>query len=443
MSERGWCLETDVARGSKLMEAPAAAACVLGAALLVASVAQAGAESIVAIRVHGNHATPDAEILALAGLAVGGSASDQALAAAGDRLRASGRFASVDVRKRFHSIEDPSRILVLLLVQERPGATPADPVPGPLSRFLAATMWLPVLRYDEGYGLTYGARVSVVDPLGDASGLSVPLTWGGERRVGIEASRVFARRPAQPWMAGARRALRVTGEGLATRRVNPHFAVSDVRRQARFGIEQSVTPSVRVGAAVRAASVTFGGLDENHAGAGLDLTVDTRLDPTFPRNAIHARVGWERLSVGGRAIGLASADLRGYLGLVGAMVFAVRGVLECATAPLPPSEQRLLGGSASLRGHPVGYRAGDQLAAVSGELRVPLTSPLGVGRAGLRAFVDAGTVWSATDSLRGQRLDRGIGAGAFFGVAMANISLDIAWPEAGRLRWHAGLGVSF
>ncbi len=62
-----------------------------------------------------------------------------------------------------------------------------------------------------------------------------------------------------------------------------------------------------------------------------------------------------------------------------------------STAPLPDYEKGLLGGAATIRGYDAGYRAGDNIAAASAELRIPLTTPLSVGRFGIKAFVDAGS----------------------------------------------------
>ena len=57
-------------------------------------------------------------------------------------------------------------------------------------------------------------------------------------------------------------------------------------------------------------------------------------------------------------------------------MLAVRGLSITTDAPLPVYEQNLLGGAANLRGYDAGYKAGDNLAAASAELRIPLTSPL-------------------------------------------------------------------
>jgi hemolysin activation/secretion protein len=124
-------------------------------------------------------------------------------------------------------------------------------------------------------------------------------------------------------------------------------------------------------------------------------------------------------------------------------VLALRAQFSRVTAPLPPSEQALLGGSDSLRGYATGYRAGDNLAAVSAELRVPFTSPLRIGRFGVKAFVDAGTVWPDGERLANQRFDRGIGGGVYAGIAVLMFDLDVAWPESGGPRVHVGMGVTF
>jgi len=113
-------------------------------------------EVIREIRVHGNHTTPDRDVLAVAGLVIGAPASEDAIAEASKRLRDSGRFSSVELRKRFRSIVDPSDILVIVLVDERPGISDSDLTPGPMKRLRFAGMWLPVLDYADGYGFTYG-----------------------------------------------------------------------------------------------------------------------------------------------------------------------------------------------------------------------------------------------------------------------------------------------
>jgi hemolysin activation/secretion protein len=139
-----------------------------------------------------------------------------------------------------------------------------------------------------------------------------------------------------------------------------------------------------------------------------------------------------------------TADVRGYVGLIGQTVLAVRGLSVTATAPLPDYEQGLLGGAATVRGYEVGYRADDNLAALSAELRLPITSPLSVGRFGVKAFVDAGTTYPYGDRLENQRLDLGYGAGAYLHLTILRMSLDVArGHETGDVRWSFGMGVTF
>jgi outer membrane protein assembly factor BamA len=398
--------------------------------------ASAPAETIGEVRVHGNHTTPDADILALAGLTPGAPASDGAIADAEKRLRESDRFTNVEVRKRFRSITDPSDILVIVLVDERPGVSNTDLTPGPLKRFRLAGMWLPVVDYADGYGFTYGARVSFVNLLGPRSRISVPLTWGGERQAALEVDRSFARGPFT----------RVEGSLSLMRRENPHFEIGETRRAARVRAERSLTSWLRAGGAVGVTTVAFGDLDQSHTTTSADVIVDTRRDPAFPRNAVHLTAGFDHLAFAGdHGVNRRVADARGYLGLVGSTVLALRVTTSQVDAPLPLYEQRLLGGTSWLRGYRFGYRVGDNLAAMSAEIRIPITSPMNLGRFGFKGFVDYGTVYAHGEKLSRQTFDRGIGGGVFLTATVVRMGLDVAWPkgDAKKPRWHFGLGLTF
>lgn len=391
-------------------------------------------EVIGEVRVHGNHTTPDADVLALAGITVGATLAPETLAQAAARLRASGRFSSVEVRKRFRSIADPSDILVIVLIDEVVGISDVDLTPGPLKRFRGMGMWLPVLDYADGYGFTYGGRVSFMDTLGPRSRISVPLTWGGERRAALEVDRAFDRGPFS----------RVEGTVSIGRRENPHFEIGDTRQDAGVRAERRLTSWLRAGGGVGVTNVRFGALDETHTTTGVDLMVDTRRDPAFPRNAVHATLAWNHLRFDDSShVNRRVADLRGYVGLLGSSVLALRMTTSQADAPLPPYEQTLLGGTSMLRGYRFGYRAGDNLATMSAEIRVPITSPLHLGRFGVKGFVDYGTVYPFGAKLADQRFDRGIGGGVFMTATVVRMGLDVAWPTSGKPRWHFGLGVTF
>jgi hemolysin activation/secretion protein len=143
------------------------------------------------------------------------------------------------------------------------------------------------------------------------------------------------------------------------------------------------------------------------------------------------------------AAGRFTTDARGYLGVGGPAVLALRGQLARSDAPLPEAEQSLLGGGDSLRGYRAGHRAGDSLAAVSAELRLPLNSPLNFGRFGVKGFIDAGTTWASGERLGDQPFERGVGGGIFLGASVLMLDLDVAWPEEGKPRVHFALGINF
>ena len=127
--------------------------------------AQTSPGVVAEVRVHGNHTTPDADILGIIGDVVGKPATDQLIADVQDKLKRSGRFDGVDVRKRYRSIENLDDVLLMVVVDEVPGIDPLDLKPGPIKKFWSSGMFMPILHSEDGYGFTYGMRVSFVDRL--------------------------------------------------------------------------------------------------------------------------------------------------------------------------------------------------------------------------------------------------------------------------------------
>jgi hypothetical protein len=411
---------------------------VTSGSLVMAAPAHAQPKEVLAeVRVHGNHTTPDSDILTIAGLAIGADVTDDVVRQATIRLEQSGRFDSVDVRKRFRSIENPSEILIVILVDEVAGVSADDLTPGAFKKFRSLGMWLPVLDYEDGYGFTYGARITFVDVLGKRSRISAPLTWGGERRAGVVVDRTFTRGPFS----------RLEGAVSINRRENPHYEVGDVRTEVRGRAERTLKPWLRVGGGARYTDVDFADLEDAYVVPSFDVTLDTRTDPAFPRNAVFATALFENLRIDAAENPTRwSTDVRGFIGLFGSSVLALRATNVVSNATMPPYEQALLGGAASLRGFDTGYAVGDNLSAVSAEVRVPMTSPLLLGRLGVRGFIDAGTVYPHGAKLSEQRFDQGIGGGVFMTWAVVRMGLDVAWPvtsDSKKPKWHFGLGVSF
>ena len=393
----------------------------------------ARADAIVAVRVHGNHTTPDAEVLRLAGVAVGQLFTEDVALDAAVRLRDSGRFRRVDVRKRYGSLDDPGAVVLVILVEEKPGISMAEGAPGPLRRIRAGTMWMPILGFEDGYGFTYGARVSLVDVLGASTRVSVPLSWGGERRAAVEIERRFERGPLS----------RVEASAGVTRREDPGLDFAVRRTGAAGRVERTLAPWLRIGAHASLADVRIGQQEDRLGILGAGLVADTRHDPVFPRNAVLASVAWERLSFD-RADDTTRlrVEARGFVGLLPRLVLVVGGRHARAADPLPLFEQELLGGE-TLRGFRVGFRRGDRMVAGAAELRVPFTSPLRVARTGLAVFVDAGTVYGTGESLERARWDRGVGAGFFVTAAMFSARVDVAHGIGGGTRAHWSLGLAF
>jgi outer membrane protein assembly factor BamA len=419
---------------------------VRGLVLLLLALAgpAAAQERIVEIRVHGNHTTPEADILTIAGLSTGGSPTEDALTAAQRRLRDSGRFEGAEVLKRYRSIANADEVLVMIVVDELASVSETDLTPGPLRRLRAAGMWMPILSHADGYGFTYGAQTAFVNPLGRNTRLSIPLTWGGERRAAAELERTFDSGPIDV----------VRGTFSVNRRVNPFYLASDRRFETKVRGERAVTDWLRAGAGARITDNSFGAIEDRTRAVGADVKLDTRRDPSFPRNAVFVEAGMERLAFdpdaprplpvtwASRAV-RSTIDARGYVGVGGSAVLAVRGSATLADDRLPLFEHALLGGSDSVRGYRTGHRAGDNAASASIELRYPLTSPINRGRFGVKAFVDGGTAWAHGERMRDQEFDRGVGGGVFFGIGPLTLDLDVAKPRTGNPRAHFGMGLTF
>src|SRR5262245_9901243 len=204
-------------------------------------------ETIAEIRVHGNHTTPDADVIGLSGLKPGDAATDARLAEAEQTLRKSNRFDDVELRKRFRSIDNPADILIMIVIDERSGVSTDDLTPGFGARVRTSMLWWPILNYADGYGFTYGLRPAFADPIGMDSVLSFPLSWGGERRAGAELEKSFNNQRTRAGVAFS-----------VSRRVNPFFEVSDLRQQVRLEADHAVVPWMRVGAGASIANVDFG-----------------------------------------------------------------------------------------------------------------------------------------------------------------------------------------
>ena len=296
------------------------------------------------VRVHGNHSTPDEEVLRIAAITIGVPLEPGVVDAAQARLVDSGRFSRVEIRQRRRSIDDPTRLALIILVAEHASVRPVvdigvPPIPGVLGRLRSQTMFLPILSIDDGYGLTYGLRTSFVGGRRSTTRLSVPASWGGTRQLALEAEKTFAHArgdsspqqgagpvPAAPSPATAGHGLtRLRASTGLWRQEHPYYEQGQFRQYVDGEISHRLRPVFGFGATASFATVAFGDVDDRVTTAGVFAEVDTRRDPLFPRNAVYARTAWTRLSFaepeasgvpdGGRSRW--QHDLRGYLGVIG------------------------------------------------------------------------------------------------------------------------------
>jgi outer membrane protein assembly factor BamA len=415
----------------------------------------AGQEVIAEVRIHGNHVSTDEEILKLSGIALGSPFTATTVADVTLRLKQARRFDEVEVLKRFASIADPLKIVLVIVVNEGPVRIAMPDVAGGPVRVvkrnrLTNVMWLPILDGEDGYGMTYGARVAYVGVGGKRSRLSFPLTWGGLKRAGAEFEHTFGGGPISRLEVGA----------AVQRQRNPAFQEDDDRTRGWIRAEKAAGP-LRAAATTGWQHISFGGIDDEVRSLGASLTLDTRLNPVMPRNAVYATASVERVTgTTGTAgttgttgtpgtTGTSGATIRirlegrGYIGLVGQAVLVVRGLREDANEPLAPYFRSLLGGWSNLRGFKAGSFTGDTLMAGSAELRVPVSSPLSSGKLGLSFFVDSGAAYDKGARFRDQDVRTGVGGGVWMTVAAFRMDLSVAHGRGATTRVNFGAGIEF
>jgi outer membrane protein assembly factor BamA len=421
-----------------LVPAAVAVALYLGLGPGALGLTQATKEVITEILVHGNHVSTDEEVIKLSGVAIGAPFGPTTIAEVTARLKSAGKFDAVSVMKRLGSIEDPSRIVLVLVVNEGPvrievPKLPQDPVRVVKRRGPGNLMYMPILDAEDGYGVTYGARVAYPGVIGERSRLSFPLTWGGLKRAGVELDRRFVSGPLSRMEVG----------GVIQRRTNPAFDEDDDRKRVWVRGERAAGP-FRAGTTLGWQRVSFADLEDDMTTFGADVALDTRLDPVLPRNAIFASASWERVGFEtGDPIYRTRLDARGYVGVFRQYVVVLRAVREDANRAQPPYLKSLLGGWSSLRGFKAGSFTGDTMVTGSIELRIPLTTPLSVGKLGVSIFADTGTAYEKGQRYKDQTLKTGIGGSVWFTAAAFRMGLSVAHGRGADTRVNFGAGLTF
>jgi len=390
--------------------------------------------TIAEIHVQGNRLLSDAEVVALAAIAVGDPFRPETLEDVRARLVASGAFEDVDVRKRFASISDTTRVAVVILIDAHPVGVAVPDAVGAVPRVVGRPgpdnlMLLPRLGAEDGYGLTYGVELAFVEPVGERSRLAVPLTWGGTRRAGAVFSQEFAGGPVSRVEVGA----------ALERRRHPSLGIGDSRRRT-WAVAERHVGAVTVEGSAEYARVRFGAIDEPMATVGAAAAFDTRVDPTLPRDAVYVRAGVSRVWFPGPAGRLhrVGVDLRGYVGLLGQSILVARATRLSANGPQPAYLQPLVGGWSTLRGFEAWAFRGDQATSGSLELRLPLSKVLSAVRTGVSLFVDAGAAAPHGRPVRRQRFHVGSGVGLWFAAPGLQLGVSVAHGRGAGTRVNFG-----
>ena len=407
------------------------------AVVFLSAPASAQQPVIVRIQVHGNTLTPDDEIVKASGLAEGAPFSEAVQREAERRLTAIGLFQHVDVMKRYASITDPDQIIIVIQVDEGPVHVVAGALPGQPARVARRgrlnMMFVPLLDAEDGYGLAYGAQISLTGNSSRTSRVVFPLSWGGNKRAGAEFQKEFS----------ARFAPRIRIGGVVQRRTHPFFK-RDWNRKSLWGRgEWTLVGPLRAGTTVARQKATLLERTDLTNSIGADLTFDTRLNPLLPYNAVYATASIDRLKFADRQVVHTALEANGYVGIYRGSVVALRASRETMSGAVPPFFKAILGGTGTLRGFRAGTAIGDTMVTGSAELRVPLTSPLHVAKFGTMVFIDAGTAYDHGAHFSDQHFRKGVGAGVWLVAALFQLNLSVAHGLGAGTRVHFGAGLTF
>lgn len=399
-----------------------------------AQTAAQATEIVAEVRIHGNYATPDADVLALAKITIGGALPPGEIEAIAARLRASGKFETVEIRKRYRSLDATDEAVLIILVQEHPGVEIGGVMPGPMKRLGNASMILPILDYVDGYGFTLGGRFSFVNVLGKEGHIVMPLTFGSTRQVSVEFDKTIRTGPV--------RRLRVGASEIS--RENPAYDIRDRREEVWADLQRPFARVLSAGAGAGWSRVHFGDTVDDVATYGARLVLDTRANPAFPRDAVYASAEWKALDPkSGPVVNRYRLEARGYLDFIKSSVIVARVLSEQADAPLPAYERAMVGGFSTLRGFAAGSFVGDNVAAASLELRVPLNSPMGFGQTGLKIFGDAAAAYDHGATLKDAPFHYGWGGGWYLRAPLIQLDVDVAYGVDKGARAHVQAGIRF
>ena len=203
------------------------------------------------------------------------------------------------MRKRFASIADPSQIVLVIIVDEGPVKIVMTGDPDRPTRVvrkrLPNMLVLPILSREDGYGFTYGARLTLPDPhwMGKRSRMTFPLTWGGTKQAGVDLEKRLDGGVIDRVTAGAL--------DLAARRIWRSTRTTTARALFVRG-EREFTRALRLGATTGWQRASFEGVADQFAQVGGDVVVRhaRRSDPRAQRRLRPRVVGASAVSATGR-----------------------------------------------------------------------------------------------------------------------------------------------
>ena len=142
----------------------------LGLLLILIAVPVFAQQQVQMVRVMGNYNNTDDEIVQLSGLKPGDEWNVATKEEVRKKLLQSGKFRRVEILERTRSTAPGSPIHIIINVEEK-------------EELYSKLVYIPLVSYSEDYGWSYGAQVAVDDLFGFNEFITIPLQWGGQKKI--------------------------------------------------------------------------------------------------------------------------------------------------------------------------------------------------------------------------------------------------------------------
>jgi outer membrane protein assembly factor BamA len=386
--------------------------------ILFASVAYAQ-QQVVMVRVMGNYTIADDDLIEIAAVNIGDEWNDSKLAETRRNLLKTGRFKLVEIKIRSRGSVANGPVILIIKVEEK-------------EEIINKLMFFPLVSYSEDYGWSYGAQLAVDDFFGFDDFITIPLQWGGQKKIAAEmASTDF------PGLN------KIMAKASWQRRMNPFYQIEETRKSVALEAAKRLGFLIFEGSFEKTA-VTFG-VEDNFLRVGGSVRFDNRQNSMLPHEALLLKAGWDSYSSDNwiDSFSVVSLESSAFLRVFGQLFVAGNFSFEEASDFRPTYLKKFIGGADSLRGYASASFIGDSSLLASAEIRYAFLPTEIPAKLGLALFYDAGKVWDAVQEMNDVDLRNSVGFSAFGLFSGYGVRMDVARNMDAEWRWHFSTSMKF